>query len=443
MTRGTTVRNAGHAGFVLPATVIFTFIVMIATLGFSSMVSYETRAALNRQATVESFYLADGAVERARARLMNDGDWRGTLSGVPEGDGTYDLAVSDTTLPVIGPAVKIVGTGHVGATDRRVELWAQVESSALEYALFVGGDAEVSGNFCLTGTALVVGDASGSSPAQPPLFTCGGTYREFVTETPPRAYTIPDSFPGATYYSVRGNSTSPARARIYNRLGQDITGATDLSDVLTFGGSTFAFAFDTDAKIGKYFDPTTGIFALGAHDAYVVVDFGEAPTVSPPGANGVARLLFDGHNPPHGTMPQITATVINTRFVGTTEAQRLDPAYWRGSTVEYQECQLSPVNGLALIGRTLDCPTGNGAELGTSAHPALLYVTGAVSQLGSNLEVIGCLTTLGDFHSHGGPAITSNPGFVTDLPAFLKRGGSSGGSGTVHVVRWREVTAPA
>jgi hypothetical protein len=296
----------------MPATILFVFILMLATLGFSSMVSYENKGALYRQATVEAFYLADGAVERGRARLLSDSGWRGSILGVAEGDGTYDLMIADTTVMAYGALTKIVGTGHVGLADRRVELWTRTEPTAFQYAIFIAGDAEVMGNACLTGEALIVGNAHGATPMQDPHFTCDATYHEFYPATPPPVYTDPAHFPGATYYYVKGSTTAPAQARIYNRSGVDITGTADFSDVLTYASGTFRFDFGNDVEITKYFHPTTGVFQLSAPDTCVVVNFGEIPTANPPGVNGVASLEFTGS----GASSIIAATLVRRSCSG-------------------------------------------------------------------------------------------------------------------------------
>lgn len=433
-------RHVGEAGIVLPATVIFIFILMIATLGFSSMVTYETKGALYRQSSVEAFHLADGAIERARARMLNDEGWRGALLGVSEGNGTYDLAVRDTTIPVTGTVTKFVGTGHVGLSDRRIELLGAVEPTALRTALFVGGEAGVSGNVQLDGPALIVGDAYGASLAQPPGFIGAGVWRESFAAAPPIIYATADSFPGATYYSVRGSQTIPPQARIYNDAGVDVTPpGVDFADVLTCAGNTFSFRFDSAAKIASYFDPATGVFSVVAPDSCVVVNFGEAPTINPPGISGVTSLYFDGD----GASTQIEATLINTRFVGTTEIQRLDPLSWLGSTVEYRECRVEPRNGFGLLGYQLDCPFGASVELGTVARPALIYVTDDVVRFASSLRLTGCLVALGDLYSTGGPRLDDHTGLSARLPDGVRRGNRSGVSGTVHVLRWRETAAPA
>jgi hypothetical protein len=64
-------------------------------------------------------------------------------------------------------------------------------------------------------------------------------------------------------------------------------------------------------------------------------------------------------------------------------------------------------------------------------------------QIGSNLGVTGCLLSLGDFRSTGGPNFTFDDGFLPRLPAYLQQGGGAGVSGTLHVIRWRETAAPA
>ena len=428
-------RSSDTGGFVLPATVIFVFVVMIATLGFSSMVTYETKGALYRQASVEAFHLADGAVERAKARLMNDAAWRGAIAGAAEGDGTYDMSVADTSVAAYGPVIKLVGTGHVGLSDRRVEEWVQLDAAALDYALFVGGDAQVPTNLCLSGEALVVGNAYGGSPALPPRFVCGGTYQEFVSETPPGAATDSTSFPGATYYTVRGSSRVPPRALVF-RDGVEVPGI-DFSGVLTYGSNTFRYRWANATVARQWFDPVTGIFRLMPPDSFVVVNFGEMPMVNPPGAAGLSSVLINGQMP-SGTPLVISTTIINARFVGTVPAQRTDPAFWRGGATDFRNFTLLPTHGLAVLAGNLSCTAAQNVVVGTAASPALIYAAGP-ARISSNMRVVGSLISLGSFRSGGQPRLTYDEDFLDRLGSFLQENGS----GVAHVLRWRETTAPA
>jgi hypothetical protein len=422
-------------GYVLLAVVIFVFVITLAGATFFRIGSSETTQALYRQRSCEAFCLADGAIERSRAKLLEDRAWRDGWTHAAAGHGTYDLSIADTTYGGMNDVVRLTATGDVRNARRRIEALAEVPPTATDLPLLIGGNADIKGNLCLGGEAHVNGDG------YDPHLTCGGTYTDQFVITPPPIYTDPAHFPNATYYFVRGNKVgSNTYARIYNATGQNISVA--LGDSLTgglvsynAGSKTFTYNFDTAARISAYFDETTGVFHRIAGTSGVVVNFGEPPILTPPGNNGLAEVVLDGSS----GASSLRTTIINTRFTGATEAERLDPLKWMGGLMTVKQLTWEPAYGVAMIAYDFQKQGGSLVHIGSEAWPALLYITRNVPALNSNFELIGSLICLGDFHSSGGPNITFNGGFVPNLPDYLSEDWTAGVSGTLKVLTWREV----
>jgi hypothetical protein len=428
-------RGAGAAGFALPMLMFLILVLLIAGMGFFGTASRETTSAIYRQGSSEAFYLADAAVERARARFLGDRSWRGPWTAQTGGRGSYDLSVRDTTWNGITDAVRLLATGHVGSVVRKVEVMAEIPPTAFGLGVLVMGDAEVGGNLCLDGPAHVNGDATGGSGHGSPHFTCGGECDEGWPLTPPPIYTDPSHFPGDTYYYVRGvKSGATYTARIYDEAGTDVTGTTDMSAITSYnsGTKTYTFSFDTAGKIDQYFDFTTGVFHRESGDNSVVVNFGEVP-LGPTGAL-YSSIAVDG-----AVSSEIKSTLINTRFTGTTEVDRLATANWAGGTFAVRQLKMEPVNGIALVICNLDKPGSSQVSLGSPAWPALVYVTRDVNSINSNFSLTGTLIVLNDFVCTGGPNITYNSGFIENLPNYLEDDWASGVSGSMKVLRYREV----
>ena len=210
-----------------------------------------------------------------------------------------------------------------------------------------------------------------------------------------------------------------------------------MRNVTTYDTSTktYTFSFNSAAKINQYFDfGPGGVFKKDAGTNSVVVNFGEAPD-GPPGAL-YSALDLDG-----AASSNIHSTLINTRFTGTTETDRLSTAFWVGGTCAVKQITMEPYNGIALIVYNLDKPGSSQTTLGTTAWPALVYVTHDVNSINSNFNLTGSIIVLNDFVSTGGPNITYNSGFIENLPNYLQQDWPDGVSGTLKVLRWREVAA--
>lgn len=417
-------------GYAMVAVVIFAFVVILMAFSFFALSAGETRGALYRQNSSEAFYLADGAVERARARFLEDRTWRDGWTGIAAGDGTYDLAVRDTTLTGYTSPVVIRAVGRVRQAARAIDLMADLPASAFGLSLLVRGNADVGGNLCVNGSIHVVGDADlGPHDAH---LACG-SYTEGFNLVPPPVYTEAARYPDASYYDVRGTTISGTdQARILDRNGVDITSALgdSLADgmvVYNPGTNTWTYSFDA-VRINRYF-ADHGVFRLQPGDGCVVVNFG-GPPIGIPG--GISNLVIDGN--PSST---IHATIINTSFTGVTTDQRTDTQFWTGGLTTVRQIVWEPYNGLCIIARDFEKQGGSLVQLGTLDNPGLVYVTGDVPTVNSNFNLIGSLIALGDWTSTGGPSLTYDAGFLDLLPDYFDEW-SPGVSGTLHIINWRE-----
>jgi hypothetical protein len=422
-----------EAGYALLAVVVFVMVIIIAGMAFFAMSSYETKGAMFRQSSSEAFYLADGAVERARARFLNDKTWRDGWLSEAAGRGTYDLAVQDTAFQGHSDAVQLVATGHVDQADRRIEVMALLPPSAYELALLIMGDADAGGNLCINGKIHVNGDADfGNNDSH---LACGGEYTEGFEIIPPYIYTDQAHFPDATYYDVFAtNQGGVPHARIWWN-GMDITPTLgdSLQDIISYnpGTQTFTYTFNNGTLLDTYFDQLNGVFHREAGDVAVVVNFGEAPIGIP---NGVSSIVLDGPM----TEPLHT-TIINSRFIGTLEEQRADYNAWIGGLMTVKQLTWEPFHGVAAIAGDFQKVGGSLADIGTVDWPALLYITKDVEALNANFDLNGGLICLGDWSNTGGPNIAYDPGFLEHLPQYLADAWNQEVSGTMHILRWREI----
>jgi hypothetical protein len=426
-------------GFALLTAVIFALVLTIAGMGFFWMASHETRQALYRQSSSEAFYLADGAIERARAKLLEDRTWRDGWSGVSAGAGSYDLTIADTTYGGETDVVRLVATGTVRTATRKVAAFCALPPSAYGLTMLVMGSMVAGGNICLQGSAQINGNAD-FGPGDAHL-QCGGEYTSGFTVTPPTLYTEPTHFPNATYYYVLGNKIHGTyQARIYDAAGNDITTlrGDSLTAITSYRASdqTFVYSFKNNARIQTYFDDASGVFRRAPCDTAVVVNFGEPPLIDPPGVLGVAEIEIDGSN-----SSRIHATVINTRFVGVTVEDRVDYNCWTGGQTIVKQIIMEPYYGIALVTASFMKQGGSHVNIGTAAWPALVYVTRHVTDVTANFELVGSIICLGNWNNTGTPDLIYDPNFVGNLPDYLQSGWNTGGSGTLRVLQWRELSS--
>jgi hypothetical protein len=429
-------RKRDEDGYVLMAVTVFVFVLVVGGLAMYSTSTYETKHAMYTRNAAQAFYLADSAIERARAVLMTDRAWRDGWTDVPAAGGTYSLTVTDTTLAGTNPGVTMTALGVMDNVHRRLEVVAEIPPASLGLALLVMDDAYALRRLCVNGKAHI-GDYAWMG-IHDNRFSCG-TYTNGFVITPPHFHTEPDYFPGSTYYEVRGTNLGGVyQARIFDRDGNDITTALgDSLDTITTYSSllgVYSFDFSGMGTIEHYFDQLTGIFSRATGDISVVVNFGNAPLTDPPGVNGTQWLTLDGHGVDH-----IYSTIVNTRFTGVTEEQRLDTRFWRGGLVYASHIRFEPYNGIAVM-----CDSyypSMSVQVGTAAHPALFLSTGGWVWTIHPTQFRGGLICLGSLYILGNTTVTYDPGFLSLLPDYMEVEWPGRVSGTINVLSWRELPA--
>jgi hypothetical protein len=431
--------SEGEAGFAMVAAMVIIFVLGISAVGIFRMVEYETNNSSYRTQSFQALYLADSAVERAKARLLNDSSWRDGWNSVPLGNGTYSLSIQDTTYMGNMNIVRLVGTGTVDEAVRKVEAWTELPGGNFDYALLVHGDLEAKGNICIDGEAHICGDADfGNHDAH---LQCG-TYTEGFDVDPPTVFTEASEYPNATYYMVRGTTDGhDFMAAIFDRFGNDITGALgdDLSSVTSFdaGNGVFSFEFDKTSKVEHYFNDQTGVFRRNSGDQAVVVNFGEPPLIDPPGVTGLSNIEFKGNS----GAPVVHATIINTRFIGVNDEQRFDTNYWEGGGVETKKVIFEPYYGISLLIHDFQQEAGALSQIGTSNWPGLVVVTCDVVKVRANFAMEGAIVVLGDWFNTGGPDLIYNPDFESNLPGYFRDPIINPGSGLPRIVYWQEIAS--
>jgi hypothetical protein len=435
-------------GFALLTVVVFSFLVVITGMAFFAMASYETKAAIYGEDTAEAFYLADAGIELARSELLNEGTWRGPVASTALGAGTFFVNTVDSVYAATGDsALYIYSEGHVRRATRAVEVWFEVKPPEEATALLVMRDLDAShGNICISGHVHANGDADfGSGDVH---LKCGGTYTDGFRLDPPAIYTEPAYYPNSTYYYVQGKYTpkvgpTPAKteALVFDRDGNDITASLPnvLTPLVTYDkvNSVFSYNFDGNlagmAAVDYFFGTGSPFFAAdtAAGNTSVVVNFGTYYGGTP--ATSDLTLKSSSNT------ASVTATIINSRYTGTPGGDRLDWNNWTGGWT-YMKTKLTfePSNGIALITQNVDQSNAQ-VQIGTEAHPALLYVTGDVDDVQGQFSVTGSVIVLRDWVNQGGPDITFNPGFIPLLPPYLEGFPFGGKSGVTELLDWREV----
>ncbi len=434
-------------GFALFTVTIFAFLVTLIGAAYFAMAAYETHQAVYRENSSEAFYLADAGIERARGEFAVDLSWTGPVSGASGGHGTYDVTVTPSTWNGNSQyqgmdVVKVHSTGHVRGADRAVDTWATVPSILQSKLMIVMHDIDANGNICLQGDAHANNDAD-FGPNDVHL-KCGGTYTDGFPLNPPKIYTEPARYPNSTYYQVYVSPflSSPggkAYCWIYKN-GVNVTGSMgdSLSSVLSFKSGRYQFDFGPP-EIKTWFTNTGAPAAFFRADTLagqhsVVVNFAEPVTPYP-------AKLVNLHFQQNPGDPSIHATIINTRFTGASDDQRLDTKYWSGGVVDFKTAAtFEPDNGLTLVCHDFD--QGNAqVTLGTPAYPGLVYVTHDAYGINGDLSLTGAVIVLHDWSSTGGPTLTYDESFLARLPPELQITKQSGTTGIMTVLEWREVAA--
>ena len=128
-------QNDAEGGYVLLAVTVFVFVVVVGSIAIFTTTSSETLLSTYGQESNEAFYLADGAIERARARLSNNKEWRDGWTDIAAGNGTYTLSLRDTTVSG-GPGVAMTAIGEVGRARRAIAAVAELPASGTPLAVW-------------------------------------------------------------------------------------------------------------------------------------------------------------------------------------------------------------------------------------------------------------------------------------------------------------------
>lgn len=417
----------GREGYALLTVVILIFILLLGGMSFFRTSSYETKGALYRQNSSEAYYLADAAIERARARFLSDRAWRTGWVNEAAGRGHYGLTLTDTTYLGTSNVVRLLASGTVRNATRRIEAMVELPATALDMAIYVEGEASIGGNLTVNGDIHVNADSDMGH-----VKGTGDRSTGFDI-FPPVARTDPADYPGMTYYYVKGVKVGGVyQAQVYDRDMNDVTAVlgASMAGMVSYnaGQKTYTFTI-SGGDVAAYFSDATGKFRRNAGDTAVIVNFG----ASPPNAADVRCVVsIQGGQP-------VNTTIINTRFTGVTDQDRLDPACWFGGSTFVKQTTVAPRNGLSFIVYDFAKQGGALAQVGTTTAPGLIYVTHDVTDVNSNYAAVGTMIVLGDWSSTGGPDVTYTPAFIPGLPSYLKEDWISGVSGTLRIVRWREL----
>lgn len=418
----------GQRGMALMTVLVLSFVFVIGTLAFFAVAAYEAGQAEVRENSTRAFYLADGAIERAKVELLRDGRWTGGFGLTSLDGGRFRLAVSDTIYQG-ETRTRFYAEGMVGRTKRDVEVVANIVPVGPVLAMLAMHDVELKGNICLDGHLHANGTLTGSGH-----LSCGGTSDSQYPIIPPAVYTEPDSYPGATYYYVTVRSGPKDTLVILDRnratLSSYVKGTTTptphphIDWSYTKGTKTLQF----DVKPTDAFDQVSGPFPRLGADSTVVINFG--------GLANSAHLLTDMTIHETGSSV-IESTIINTRFTGISTADRVDHDMWTGGKIETKtKAVFVPRYCIALICQEIH---GNAqVTLGTDADPALTYVMALVDASTGQWTVVGSLICLWDIDVGGGVNLTYRHAFISCLPPYLEYNWPAGTSGLMQVLLWRE-----
>jgi hypothetical protein len=421
-------------GMAMLTVLVFSFVFIVGIMAFFTVNAYEANQAKMRENSTRAFFLADGAIERAKLELIGNINWDAGYAWTDYDGGRYKLTVTrDSTWNGI-PAAHFYAEGVWGRNKRDVEVFCKIAPPTDSLAIWAGGEITTRGNVDLVGHAHANGDMDGSH------FRGSGTYDNGYEIRPPAAYTEPDSFPGATYYYVTANATpNPDELYIKDRNG------TTLATYLKNGAAVHSeFSWDiSPSRIlqvnvdqngnGPHvFDYNVGPFAHQGADHAVVINFGQGTI------NQHDRTNLNMQSTGNVDEP-IEATIINARYTGgNLPLDRYNKANWYGGTLDmYTNLLFEPRYCIATITKSIDHANASN-QFGSQAHPALVYVMGDVPQSGGQFTVVGSLLMLGDAYFGGGTNLAFNKAFIDCLPPVLKTNWPSGASGEMVIYEWRE-----
>ena len=139
-----------ESGYSMVGVMIFIFVIVISGMSFFAMSAHESSSAIYRQETTEAFYLADAAIERARAKFLEDRAWRDGWTDDPQTvEFCFPFALENPTYRYDGPgAILRAGPKGAGGDDlpgANPELYAGLTFAAAtgngHTALVLGPDA--------------------------------------------------------------------------------------------------------------------------------------------------------------------------------------------------------------------------------------------------------------------------------------------------------------
>jgi hypothetical protein len=420
-----------EGGYALFAVTMFVFVVIIGSVAVFSTTSSETILAHHDLEKVQALFLADGAVERARARLSSEIDWRDGWTNESLGDGTYSLTISDTTINSLA-GVKMLADGTVGTVRRRLEVVAQTPPADGQYATYAGEDLYVSRHLFVEPGIHVRGTSNIDSDD-----LRNGDLTTGPNPSPPRMHTEPSHWPDTTFYRVVPMlSGSTPYAVVLDRDGNDITStmSRNIASVMTYDSSTQTFSYDFtgNSDVSDWFDVDSGVFVKSPGDGSVVVDFGQAAGTAP-FLNARSDIYMAG-----SASVDLDATIINTRFIGSSDAQRTDSSYWTGGDVHMSHIDLTPDNGVSIVAHNYSVD-GPRVFMGRNDEPALIFTTADFLSLSNTDHLNGALVALGNVRLGRTHHYTFDPDLFSMLPGFMVSTWPGNGGVMLNIVSWREI----
>ncbi len=472
--------KSSEEGMALITVVILGLI--LSTLGFTlfALATYEYNQATYRDQSASAFWLAEAAIEHAKAEIFRDSTWAAGFDSVTKGEGWYNLSIADT---VFGgeDAKRLYSQGYVprpggGFVERDIELLVEISAVPWEFALFSMQDIYALGNPGVCGRVHGNGevDAGGSSFDQLADSCAGGT-RDHITDgfdvQPRGMHSEPWYYPSTTYYYVVGepsHAVGPGQALVYRALTPGtpvcadsliagailadirggirvmLAGAIDAGDGVgvDYGAASVSYDLLTTAAIDNVFHWEAGKCSLDLWhgDEYVIVNFGEYLDGTSPA--WISHLDVDD-NPAYDA--PIRSSVFNTRYKSGTDTSDVvaltDTENWEGGNNIFSHIQIVPENGIALLIHGIDMSGPAHIEFGTPAKPAVCYLTGDITgNFNANGNIYGTMVVLGTIDQiNGNVDFHFEPGYEANLPPYLQPFWPLNPFGHITVLLWREV----
>ena len=418
-------------GMAMITVLIFSLVFIIGMLAFFTVAGYEANQAEVREHTTRAFFLADGAIERAKGELLRDGRWDDGYAWTNADGGRYKLTVSSTTWQG-QPASRFYAESVFGRSKRDVEVFADISPPGFGIAILALGSITTRGNVSLVGHAHANGDMDGNH------FVPGsGTFDGEYVLTPPPAFTEPDSFPGATYYFVTAERVPSKTLFVKDRNGDTLASfpfGTSPHSEITWdinNANVLTFDYKLNGPGPHALDDSLGVFIRQGADSAVVINFGQGT----PTKHVATNLIVQASGNVAAT---IKPTIINARFTGTTNEDRLNKGFWVGGEIDLKTATtFAPRLCVSGIFKRLDKTTAQ-AAIGTPSRPCLTYIMGDVDWSAGQFTMYGTLIALGNMLFGGGTNLNYDSGFISCLPPSFRDNWPAGTSGSMKVLEWRE-----